>query len=74
MALAQAKFAYNNMVSRSTRKAPFEIVYGRTLRLAVDLVTVPKLPGASVVAEHLTEWAKATQEGVRQHLEESYAK
>jgi len=72
--LAQAEFAYNNMVNRSTRKAPFEVVYGRTLRLAVDLAALPKLPGASVAAEHLAERVKATQEEVCQHLEKSYAK
>lgn len=68
LALAQAKFAYNNMVNRTTGKAPFEVVYGRTSRLAVDLVALPKLPEASVAAEHLAERVKTTQEGVRQHL------
>jgi len=74
LALAQAEFAYNNMVNRSTGKAPFEVVYGRTPRLAVDMVALPKLPGASVAAEHLAERVKATQKGVSQHLEKSYAK
>jgi muramidase (phage lysozyme) len=62
------------MVNQSTRKAPFEVIYGRTPRLAVDLAALPKLPRASVAAKHLAERVKATQEGVRQHLEESYAK
>jgi len=74
LALAQAEFTYNNMVNRSTGKASFEVVYGRTPRHAVDLISLPKLPGASVAAEHLAEQMKATQEEVRQHLEESYAK
>jgi hypothetical protein len=74
LALAQAEFAYNNMVNRSTGKAAFEVVYGRTPRLAVDLAALPKLPGVSVAAEHLAERVKDTQEGVRQHLEKSYAK
>jgi len=74
LALAQAEFAYNNMVNRSTGKAPFEVVYGTTPRLAVDLATLPKLPGASVAAEHLAKRVKATQEEVRQHLEKSYDK
>jgi hypothetical protein len=46
----------------------------RTPRLAIDLATLPKLPKASVTIEHLAKWVKATQEGVHQHLEESYAK
>ena len=58
----------------STGKAPFEVIYGRTPRFAVDLAALPKLPGASVATEHLAEQVKATQEGVCQHLEESYAK
>jgi hypothetical protein len=62
------------MVNQSTRKAQFEVIYGRTLRLAVDLAALPKLPGASVASKHLAERVKATQEGVCQHLEESYAK
>jgi hypothetical protein len=62
------------MVNRSTRKAPFEVVYGRTPRLVVDLAALPKLPRASVAAKHLAEWVKATQEGVRQHLEKLHAK
>ena len=62
------------MVNQSTRKTPFEVVYGRTPRLAVDLAALPKLPGASVATKHLAERVKATQEGVHQHLKESYAK
>jgi hypothetical protein len=59
LAVAQVEFAYN-MVNRSTGMAPFEVVYGRTLRLAVDLTALPKLSGASVAAEHLAERVKAT--------------
>jgi hypothetical protein len=58
------------MVNQSIEKAPFEVIYGRTSRLAA----LPKLPGASAVAKHLAERVKATEERVRQHLEESYAK
>ena len=58
LALAQAKFAYNNMVNRSTRKAPFEVVYGRAPRLAIDLA-MPKLPETSIVVEHLAGRVKS---------------
>jgi hypothetical protein len=61
-------------VSRSTGKTPFEVVDGRTSRHAVDLVSLSKLPSASVAAEHLVDRVKATQEEVRPRLEESYAK
>jgi hypothetical protein len=40
----------------------------------VDLVSLSKLPSASVAAEHLVDRVKATQEEVRPRLEESYAK
>lgn len=52
------------MVNRFTGKVPFEVVYGRTLRVAVDLPALNNLLGASVAAEHLAERVKATQEGV----------
>jgi hypothetical protein len=55
LALAQAEFSYNSMLNWSTGKSPFETVYGRSLRQALDLAALPKLPGASVVAEHLAE-------------------
>ena len=35
--LAKAKFAFNNSVNRSTRKIPFEIVYGIQPRGIIDL-------------------------------------
>jgi hypothetical protein len=62
------------MVNQSIGKAPFEVIYGRTPRLAVDLVALPKLPGASVAVRHFAERVKATQEGVHQHIEKSYDK
>ena len=74
LTLAQAEFAYSNMVNKSTGKALFEVVYGKTPRLAVDLANLPKLPGASVTAEHLAEHVKSIHDKVRQHLEKSYAK
>jgi hypothetical protein len=62
------------MVNRSTGKAPFEVVYRKTPRLAIDLTNLPKLPGASIVAKHLAERVKSTHEEVHQHLKKSYAK
>jgi hypothetical protein len=35
--LAQASFAFNNSVNRSTGKSPFEIVHGRQLRGIAEL-------------------------------------
>jgi hypothetical protein len=74
LVLAEAEFAYNNIVNRSTGKAPFEVVYGKTPRFAIDLANLPKLPKASIVAKHLAERVKSTHKEARQHLEKSYAK
>lgn len=54
-ALAQAEFAYNNMVNRCTSKTPFEIVYGRSPQHTLDLVPLPKFPRASIAADHMIE-------------------
>ena len=43
LALAQAEFAYNDSVNKSTGKSPFQIVYGRSLRGVVDLVALSDL-------------------------------
>jgi hypothetical protein len=62
------------MVNRSTGKAPFEVVYGSSPRLAVDLANLPKLLGASIATEHLAKRVKSTHEEVCQHLKKTYAK
>jgi hypothetical protein len=62
------------MVNISTRKALFEVAYGRTPRLTVDLANLPMLPRASITIEHLAERVTATHEEVQQHLENTYAK
>jgi hypothetical protein len=61
-------------VNISTGKALFEVAYGRTPRLAVDLANLPMLPRASITVEHLVERVTATHEEVQQHLENTYAK
>ncbi|GJT56335.1 RNA-directed DNA polymerase [Tanacetum coccineum] len=38
--LPQAEFAYNRSVNRTTRKSPFEVVYGRNLITPLDLILV----------------------------------
>lgn len=41
LALAQAEFAFKNMVNCSTGKCPFEIVYTRVPRRTLDLANLP---------------------------------
>jgi hypothetical protein len=49
LALAQAKFTYNDSVNRSTRNSPFQIVYGRSPKGVVDLVALLDLEGKKSV-------------------------
>jgi len=72
--LAQDEFAYNSMINRSTGKTPFQIVYCQPPRHALDLAPLPKLPGISIVVEHMADRIKAVQGGVRTNLEESNAR
>jgi hypothetical protein len=72
--LAQAEFAYNSMINRSTGKTPFQIVYYQPPRHALDLAPLPKLPGMSIAAEYMADRIKAILEEVRTNLEESNAR
>ena len=74
LTLAQAEFAYNSMMNRSTGKTPFQVVYCQPPRHALDLVPLPKLPGMSIAAEHMADRIKAIQEEVRLNLEAANAK
>ena len=49
--LAQAEFAYNDLVNRSTGKHPFQIVYGMNLRGVSDLRDLKQSEFRSMGAE-----------------------
>ena len=74
MALAQAEFAFNNMVNRSTGKSPFQIVYGCVPRHTLDLVPLPKLPGMNITAEHMADRIMDIHTDVRNKLQASNEK
>jgi hypothetical protein len=50
--LAQEIFAFNNSVNRSTRKFPFEIVYGRQPRGVAELIELKQDEFRSFGAEY----------------------
>ena len=54
--LAQAKFAYNNYVNRSTRKTPFEIVTGMKPRGISDLRDVTCEEKRSTIEENFVDF------------------
>ncbi|KAK8926504.1 hypothetical protein KSP39_PZI018227 [Platanthera zijinensis] len=70
-ALAQAEFAYNNAVHRSTGRTPFSIVYTKAPRHALDLARLPAAPSS---ATQLAEEARDIQTETRLKLLESNAK
>ena len=51
----QVEFAYNSSVYWTTGKAPFEIMYTKTLGQAVDLVKIPGGHGVSVVVKNMAK-------------------
>ena len=66
--LPQAKFAYNNFVNLSTRKSPFQIVYGSSPRNASELKQLGKGEISSAEAKEFVEHLKNIHEKVRKHI------
>jgi hypothetical protein len=64
--ISQAEFAYNSSVNRSTKKPPFEVVYGRNMNHVLDLLPLSNQARVSMEAEEFAEHIKAIHEQVQE--------
>ena len=62
------------MPNQSSEKSPFEIVYIRPRLHTLDFVPLPKLPGISIIANHMVDKVINVHEEVKNKLEESTTK
>ena len=74
MVLAQAEFAYNNYVNRSTGKTPFEIVIGMQPRGVSDLKDVAGEQKKSATGEEFVDFMESLHKEVKLRLEQSNQK
>jgi hypothetical protein len=72
--LPQVEFAFNSVSNRSTGKSPFEVVYTKLPKHALDLVPLPKLPSLSLEAESMAKWVQKIQEELHLNLEKANSK
>ena len=66
--ISQAEIAYKSSISRSTKKPPFEVVYGRNPNHVLDLLPLSNQVRVSMKANKFVEHIKAIHEQVREQL------
>ena len=71
MVLAQAEFAYNNSMNRSTGKTTFEIVTGMNPRAVSNLRDVAGEEKRSFAWEDFADFMKSLRKEVKLRLEQS---
>lgn len=62
--IAQAEFAYNSSVNRSTGKTPFQVVYGGNPKQVVDLLPWSNQAKVSMEAEEFAAHLKLVHDRV----------
>ena len=66
--LPQVEFSYNNSVNRSTSRSPFQIVYGSSPRIALELRNMEQGERTSAEAKDFVEHVKNLHEEVHAHI------
>ena len=56
--ISQAKFAYNSSINRSTKKTPFEVVYGKNPNHVIDLLPFSNQARVSMDVEEFVAHVK----------------
>ena len=74
LALAQAKFAYNDSPNKSTGMSPFQIVYGMNPRVVYELRNLGGQERRSADGEKYASSMHELQEDVKKKLQESAGK
>jgi hypothetical protein len=67
--LAQAEFAYNDSVNISTKKSPFQIVYGINPRVVSELRDLEKNDFESIGAEEFTAEMQELHNQIKEQLQ-----
>jgi len=66
--LSQAECSYNNFISQTIEKCPFEVVYGQRPLSLLDFSLLPTLKDCSSKANEHVEQIKKFHEDVRQTI------
>ena len=66
--LPQVEFSYDNSINRSTGSSPFQIVYGNSLRTALELRKMEQGERTSTKVDEFVEHIKCLHEEVHAHI------